>query len=151
MKTIPLTQGRVAVVDDKDYDVLALHKWCLDRIDGQYAVAKIDGRVVSMHRRILRIQRGRRVDHIDGDGLNNQRANLRKCTHRQNCQNRRGYGRQSRFTGVTAGRREGTWRAQAHGEHIGTFGHEVDAAAAYDAAAVREYGAFARPNFPFLW
>lgn len=96
---IPLTQGRSAVVDDEDAARVRQYRWRFDpyRRGTGYAVADIGPRScrknVRLHRFILDAPDGMFVDHIDGDGLNNQRANLRLVTRSQNMQNR--YGAQS--------------------------------------------------------
>lgn len=96
MKTIQLTLGQYTTVDDSDYDDLMKYKWCFSRVKGHsvgYATRSImvDGKkkTVLMHRQIMGLGFDRSVecDHIDGFGLNNQRSNLRKCTHIENLRN----------------------------------------------------------------
>ncbi len=95
-----------------------------------------------MHREILGLQKGEHTDHINGDGLDNRRANLRKVTHAQNMQNRRPHchGR-SRYRGVERDSRNGKWRARltVNGRRlsVGSFHDEKDAAAAASAARTR--------------
>ena len=92
MKQIPLTQGLFATIDDADYERVSQHKWCahVRRIrKTSYAVSYINGKLTSLHRFIMGLEDGKVwVDHIDGNGLNNQRSNLRICTRNQNQQNR---------------------------------------------------------------
>jgi hypothetical protein len=95
MKEILLTQGKVALVDDEDYDVLNEIKWYAhiagDKQKLWYATHGIHRKdltkTVLMHRIILNAPPKMEVDHIDGNGLNNQKLNLRLATRRQNCQN----------------------------------------------------------------
>jgi hypothetical protein len=93
MKEIQLTQGRVALVDNEDYDfVMSFGKWGIEkRKNTMYATRKIliDGRMkrVYMHSIIMQAN-GAQVDHKFGDGLDNRKANLRICTHAQNQMNR---------------------------------------------------------------
>ena len=94
-----------------------------------------------------------RPDHIDGDGLNNQRSNLRPATAGQNMMNRRKRWRAtSRFVGVCWYPRREKWLARIYRDgtkhHLGDFSFEVEAALAYDAAAREMFGEYARPNFP---
>ncbi len=93
MKEIILTQGQVALVDDEDFEYLNQWKWHAQRITSSdhlwYAKTVMDGCPVMMHRVLLLPSHGWSVDHIDGDGLNNRRANLRLATHQQNMMNSR--------------------------------------------------------------
>jgi len=88
---IKLTFGKVAIVDPEDYDRVSKYNWCAVD-DGRCWYAhtfKRDGTPMAMHRLILNTPAGLFVDHIDHNGLNNRRSNLRLCTNRQNQQNRR--------------------------------------------------------------
>ena len=98
MKTIPLTQGKVAMVDDEDFEDLSKSKWYAlwqGHVRSYYAIRGIwNGRNMSserMHRRILGLESGdkRQVDHINHDTLDNRKENLRIVTHRENQENRR--------------------------------------------------------------
>lgn len=95
MKTIPLTRGLVALVDDEDYEALSQYKWrAMPTQSGLcYALRTArDGnrqRSVLMHCEIMKPQPGQEVDHLNHDGLDNQRGNLRNITHPQNMRNRR--------------------------------------------------------------
>jgi hypothetical protein len=113
---IPLNHGFVAVVDDEDYPLVAGSKWSVTRAHGlpPHAQATRGGRRVLMHRLILGCERGVLVDHIDGDGLNNRRGNLRLGTPTLNMQNRRGPARNSK-TGV-----RGVYRHKSSGLYCAT-------------------------------
>mgnify|MGYP001039803346 CR=1 FL=1 len=95
MKTIALTKGYAAIVDDSDYEILAQHKWRADvKSHTVYAVrwAKSENgrKLILMHRFLVGDAAiGMYVDHRDCNGLNNQRANLRVCSSVENSQNRR--------------------------------------------------------------
>jgi hypothetical protein len=161
MKKIPLTKGQVALVDDEDYEQLIAHKWYYgrgkDRHTGyahrkQYANGK--SMVLLMHRVILGpIPDGMEVDHIDHDGINNTRQNLRICTHTQNQQNHtvRRQVKSSQYKGVSFSTNVGRWRAgirnNTHWLGLGYYDTEYLAACAYDAAARELFGAFACTNF----
>jgi hypothetical protein len=151
---IPLTRGLVAVVDAEDVErVLAAGKWqALVGDHTTYAQRNVyeqgQRRTVLLHTFLTGWPR---VDHRDGNGLNNRRSNLRPATARQNMQNRRIQSNNtSGYKGV--GRQWNRWRAtiQIDGRqvHLGTFGDPADAARAYDAAAREHFGEFARLNFP---
>lgn len=162
MKKVQLTHGYVALVDDEDYDrVVALGSW----------QAQPDGQTVYARKRIYVRGTGRDshkpsflmhcfilgsfgVDHRNGDGLDNRRANLRIATHGQNMANKRIYrNNTSGFKGVTRNTGSGRpWRAQLKADkkhyHLGYYDTPEAAARAYDAAARELFGEFARPNFP---
>ena len=93
MKNLPLTRGKVAVVDGADYEELAQFKWTYATEGYAYRLLQVEGqtKAIYMHRQIAGLDHGdpREVDHDDGDGLNNVRTNLRVCTHAQNQHNRR--------------------------------------------------------------
>ena len=170
MQTVQLygkkAAGRVVQVDDGDYDLVMGSRWnVLERIhpngtaSGPYAVTGVScgagrRRLLLMHRLIL--PGVPQIDHEDGDGLNNQRSNLRPATYPQNHANERktltygGKPTTSRFKGVAWNKGAGKWQARIRGGYLGIFVHEVDAALAYDAAAREMFGPFARLNFPDL-
>ncbi|MBN1124206.1 MAG: HNH endonuclease [Sedimentisphaerales bacterium] len=105
-----------------------------------------------MHRLIARPPDGMVVDHIDHNGLNNTRANLRVCTPQQNSRNRRSQSGRSKYKGISYDKRYKRWKARIRFQnkyiHIGTFRDEARAARAYDAKAAELFGEFACLNFP---
>lgn len=157
MKHIPLTQGKFAIVDDEDFDWLSQWKWCFNQ--GYAArtqnIGTFNGKEkkigIQMHRLILGTPNGVETDHHDGDGLNNQRDNLREATSSQNQMNRASkINSTSLFKGVSWSRHKKRWVAQItinkKVTYIGSFRNEVDAAKAYNEAAIIHYGEFARLN-----
>lgn len=152
MQQIQLTCGLIAYVDDQDYPVLSKRTWTLRTCrKNQYAVTWIDRKTTFMHRLIMSPPKGLVVDHIDGNGLNNVRSNLRICTQAQNLGNQRKRGRTSRFKGVCRYPSLVTpWQAVITKNykqfHLGRFETEEAAAAAYDTAARELHGDFARLN-----
>lgn len=142
----------VALVDEADFWVLA--DWTWYRLPTGYVI-RIEDRsfAVYLHREIMRPKQGLVVDHANGDRLDNRRANLRVCTPAQNRANsmkcakgRGGECPTSRYKGVIAA--SSGWSVRVAQQHIGTFPTEAAAARAYDDAARRLYGEFARLNFP---
>jgi len=152
-KTIELTQGYAAIVDDEDYEMLSKHKWCVFRKPRTtYARTWLGGKNVSMHRLILDAPPGEQVDHINGDGLDNRRHNIRLCTIIQNSHNHKTYQTNtSGYKGVSWNKQRSKWRAMimCDGKSVwlGYFADLLRAAQAYDAKAKELYGEFARPNF----
>jgi len=152
MKEIPLTQGKVALVDDADYDALMVRSWCYS---GGYAWAKINGRKESMHRFLMNAPKGMDVDHINGNGCDNRRCNMRLATRTQNNHNRHRQtmpGSVSQYKGVYWDKTNGKWAAgvRINGKQhfLGYFVSEIDAARAYDSAAKQLTDGFATLNFP---
>ena len=161
---VSLTRGMQAVIDDDDAHLVAGYKWqaAVSEPGRFYAAAspyiRGSGRGVGqakiyMHRVIMSAEPNQSVDHIDGDGLNNRRSNLRFCTNTQNMQNMRGWKTaRSKYKGVWWNTRPGRWQADitVNGRkvYIGKYDDEMTAARAYDAAALRYFGEFARVNLP---
>lgn len=167
MMTVPLAgkkaAGRVVRVDDGDYELVSQYTWYVketkprpgNRGIGPYALAVLrddDGRRhgLLMHKLITGWPK---TDHIDHDGLNNQRSNLRPVTDQQNHFNRRsGVDTSSRYKGVSWVQQKRLWHAAigVNGQvfPLGRFPSETEAAMAYDAAAAQKHGEFACLNFP---
>ena len=157
MKHLPTQQGIFSFVDDENFDDLTKHKWRAKK-DGHtfYADTNIkrDGKYVkvALHRLIMSAPLGMEVDHIDGNGLNNQRINLRLCTKGQNQHNRRRQSNKSGYKGVVWHKRTRKWQAQIMSDgkykYLGVYYCLVKAAKAYDKAAKEYFGDFAKLNFP---
>lgn len=152
-RLIPLTQGRVAIVDPEDFPAISSCKW---RHAQGYAVRSIpDGakrqRTVQMHRVLIGTPDGLDTDHKNGDGLDNRRRNLRPATRTQNMRNAAKYAcNGSGYKGVSFRRDTGGWRARirVNGKLIDLGTHETleDAHNAYSKSAELFYGEFARPK-----
>ena len=152
LRTIPLTQGQTALVDAADFDGLIGHRWRANRNGGTfYASTKSeDGRQVYMHRFITHAPDGFEVDHINGNGLDNRRKNLRLASRQENARNR-SVQRNSTTKLKGVYRAGDKFRAVICVDdkllHLGVFNAPEIAALAYDLAARRLFGEFARPNF----
>jgi hypothetical protein len=159
-RMIPLTQGRFALVDEADYADLIRHSWCVSRMGYKksanqktlYAVRMTNQRqTIRMHRQIMAAGPGQIVDHINHNGLDNRRCNLRICTQAKNIWNQRGQrGRTSRYKGVFIHRQSAKWRAaichKGKRYYLGYFDSETAAARAYNAKARELFGEFAYLN-----
>lgn len=154
MREITLTRGQVALVDDDDFEWLSQWRWYAQSNGrgGFYAArrARHQGPLIYMHRLIAGTENGLITDHVDGNGLNNQRSNLRSATQLQNMMNRIGKtAGSSRFKGVWFDARQSgarKWRSaiRINGKlkYLGRFEREEDAGAAYAAAASQHFGQF---------
>ena len=156
MKTIPLSKGREAIVDDEDFDFLMQWKW------HAYSSYKVwyarrftlksdsaDGKQhpILMHRVVNKTPVGVKTDHKNGNGLDNRKTNLRNATHFENMRNRgTNRGATSDHKGVDWDSRQRKWRAQICVNNqkifLGRFSDEADAASAYLAASAKHFGEF---------
>ena len=160
MKLIQLTQGKFAQVDDEDFERASKYTWsAAKRVGGHfYAVSGSNyygGKQMNLHRFIMNIDPDDKtyVDHIDRDGLNCQKHNLRTCTNQQNQYNSiKNVKKSSIYKGVyllsrvTCIRYGACIRINKLKTHLGTFENELDAAKAYDEAAKKNFGEFALIN-----
>ena len=88
MKKIPLSQGQFSLVDDEDFDILSKFKWYYSKgRNTNYAIAANNRKLIRMHRLIMNPKKGFVIDHINGDGLDNRRENLRICSYSHNSMN----------------------------------------------------------------
>jgi len=157
MIEIPLTQGKVAFIDDEDYELVSQYKWCAVKDGNTYYAATNTSRKnpprkhIKMHRLILGAKKGQLIDHVNFNGLDNRKENIRFATigennHRQT--NSRG---KSKYFGVCWNKQNNKWvsRIRYNGErlYLGYFSNEVEAAKAYDSSAKNLFGVFARCNF----
>lgn len=151
MREIHLTKGAVALVDDEDFETLSRRRWYATVMAGglTYAATSIDRRNVTMHRLLLDAPEGHVIDHVNGNTLDNRRANLRVATVRQNNINAATPSTNtSGYRGVSWDKEKGKWRVQIRlngkVKRLGRFDDIKDAARAYNDAATAHFGEFAR-------
>jgi hypothetical protein len=150
-KEIPLSRGLFALVDDEDYPRLSAYKWNLTS-DGYAARHDVppQRKTILMHREIISAPSGFEVDHIDGCRINNQKSNLRLATRTENRRNLKPYRSNSTgFKGVVR-TRTGFWAARIGLDgkkiHLGQYATPEEAALAYNLAALKYFGEFAKLN-----
>jgi hypothetical protein len=143
--------GGIVKVDATDYDELIKYTWSV-WADGttRYARRKYGGSNISMHRHIMNPSIDMEVDHMNGDGLDNTRKNLRICSRKENAQRntKQQNKKLSRFKGVYFHHYRWEAAIQFDGKqcHLGTFKTEIEAAQKYNEAAQRHFGDFAKLN-----
>ncbi len=153
-KLIPLTKGKFAIVDGEDYEELNQYKWCANKSGRTYyAIRRKGSKWIRMHRQILKAPPHLVCDHVDHDGLNNRKVNLRLCTQVQNCRNRRPRkGGTSKYIGVIFDKQTRSFSAKIGVNHkkiwLGRFKSEDEAARVRDRKAIEVHGEFASLNFP---
>lgn len=153
MKYIQLTQGYQATVSDEDYEWLNQWKWCIKKTKRNTFYAKRgdkDGKTIMMHRAILGVTNSKiQIDHNDGNGLNNQRSNLRESNHSQNQANRsKKKESSSKYLGVNKHKRYG-WvvSCQKDKKQYKKWAlYEVEAAVMYNQIAKQLHGEYAKLN-----
>jgi hypothetical protein len=154
MKKIPLTQGKFALVDDEDYELVSKFKWCAWKSHGNIFYAQRNSKTKNGWRPLLMhtfLMKEKGIDHINNIGTDNRRENLRLCNQSQNTANARKHKNcSSKFKGVCWHKCANKWFAQIHEKgteiYLGLFEKEIDAAKAYNKKALELFGEFARLN-----
>jgi hypothetical protein len=157
MKQILLTQGKVALIDDDDFEYINQWKWRVAKCHNGAIYAcrgtyNPNFSMILMHRVIMQTPGSLVVDHIDHNGLNNQKTNLRNCTDSENrCHSYRKSNNKTGFKGISWNQKNKRWYVEISVNHqriyIGCFRVCADAVSAYDEAAKKYHGEFAQTNF----
>jgi hypothetical protein len=158
-RKITLNDGKYTIVDAGDYYILNSYDWYARKNQsGVYYAYRFNDsgegpKIEAMHRVIMGSPKGKLIDHRNGVGLDNRRENLRQATRIENCCNKKKpKNTSSKYMGVYYAKDTGKWRAKIkHNKktfHLGRFVNEIDAAKAYDQAALKYHKEFARLNFP---
>ena len=155
VRRIPVTGGLYAYVDAADYEWLSRYRWHL--FGGRYAARWEKGKMIPMHREIMKTPPGMVTDHMDGNGMDNCRCNLRNCSRQENMRNRakRLTNGACQYKGVFRDNRRDKIFAKIYLPDgplwLGYFDDEESAARAYDYEAVKWFREFAHVNFPDEW
>lgn len=160
MRKIRLTQGKYALVDDEDFEWLNQWKWFADKVGNIWYASRglynkelhKHTKMLRMHRLIMKDPKGKLIDHLNGNGLNNQKKNLRVCgksDNAKNCKVNR-LNNTSGYKGVSLYKGGPLWHAcirlNYKSIHLGQFIKKDDAALAYNKAAKKIFGKFAKLN-----
>lgn len=156
MKELRISKGKMILIDDEDFEKVSQYNWIIRECKNTFYATALCGKwkdrqYIHLHNLIMNPPVGFIVDHIDHNGLNNQKANLRSCTKMQNSKNRTGWGK-SKYLGVSKRINQSSisWKAEINAEnkrkYLGVFKSEEAAAIAYNEAAKVLHGEFANLN-----
>lgn len=153
MKQITLSKGKVALVDDEDYERLSSNKWYCSAYGYAVRTERASEKRIThwMHREVLECPQGMEVDHINGNKLDNRKVNLRICSRKENCKNvSKSKINSSGYKGVSFHKQRNKFRAYITIENkqkwLGYYETALEAAIAYNSAALEYYKEFAKLN-----
>lgn len=157
MKHIKLTKSQIAIVDDKDFELVNKYKWhnrggIIPYVCRSIYVKGKNPKSEYLHRMLMKPKKGYFVDHINGDTFDNRRRNLRLLSNAENCRNRTRLNKNNRsgFRGVCKWKNSNNWCSQITYNkkviYLGSFKDKVDAAKAYNDAAKTYFGEYAQLN-----
>jgi len=148
MKKIKVTKGKYVLVDNTDFNELSKYKWHTDLRSIARYIKGSNNKRIKIHRQIMNCPKGMEVDHKDGNIFNNQRKNLRICTHAENGKNqKKPKNNTSGYKGVSWYKKLNKWAAKIKvnykGKHLGYFDTKEEAYKAYCKACIKYHGEFA--------
>lgn len=156
MKKIKLTKGLIALVDDNEFEKLNKHKWFSQKKGDTFYARRYEcknGKIkrIYMHREILELKNKKEeVDHINKNGIDNRKENMRICTHQQNQWNTKKRTGISQFKGVHWHKKANKWQGQIRCNnkwyYLGLYNSETEAAHVYNKKAKELHGEFAQLN-----
>lgn len=152
MRKIKLKDGRYALVDNEDYELVSKYRWYATVKERQtnYLSSNINGTTIMMHRLIMGARKGQTLDHINHNGFDNRKENLRFCTQKQNCMNKSQARKNNgiKYKGVyhANGKFRVCIRSDGRTIHLGTYECQRDAAIIYNGAAMALFGEYANLN-----
>jgi hypothetical protein len=150
LKLIELTQNKVAIVDDDDFELVNKYKWHYSKASKNYGRAKSTSGI-AMHRLIMKAEKGQEIDHINGNTLDNRKTNLRFVTHFNNQKNmKKSIANKSGYKGVSWHNKAKKWQSHImianKNMYLGLFNDVKEAAKAYNIKAIEHFGEFAKLN-----
>lgn len=154
MKKIKLTQNKYALIDNSYFEYLNQWKWYVAHNKRNYYAVRMDNdrKIIGMHRLILdTLNTKKLIDHINGNGLDNRRKNLRVCSNQENLRNGRlRVNNKSGYKGVSWEKDRKSWMSYIYidgkRKRLGRFKNKIMAAKVYDTNAIKYFGEFAQVN-----